>query len=377
MNASTLVVGGGIQIGLSFIQASLKITSIEWIYLVSPGIYSNLGSKLQSDCRVILIKDSPAKILKGYVSRNKIHSICKKFKPTIVYSIGFPSYIRFNETEIGRYTNPWEINSPPLPWDTIKKPLNKIITIAGIKYRLLWARNANYFETQTDVAKKGIIRNVGIEPERVFVIPNSPNYVFVDNGLKERLDLLYEKKDNIAFCLSAPYAHKNLDIIPEVAYWLRIKYNIQVVFVLTLPKGSELWKNIQKEARKLNVIDLVKNVGVLKVNECIEYYKKSKIVFLPTLLEVFSATYLEAMAMKVPVVTTDLEFAHDNCKDAAIYYEPRNSKDAALKIRYLLDDRCLYEEQIRKGVKVLNTYPVVEEKLTLLLQTFSKIYANE
>jgi glycosyltransferase involved in cell wall biosynthesis len=376
VNASTLVVGGGIQIGLSFIQESLKITSVEWVYLVSPGIYSNLETKLQSDCRVILIKDSPAKILKGYASRNKIYSICKKFKPSIVYSIGFPSYIRFNETEIGRYTNPWEINSPPLPWDIIKNSFNKIIVRAGIRYRLLWARNADYFETQTECAKRGIIRNAGIEPERVFVIPNSPNQVFVENGLNERLELLYERKDNIAFCLSAPYAHKNLDLIPEVAYWLRKKFNKQVSFILTLPKDSDSWRNIEKEAKKLNVIDLIANVGVLKVSECIEYYKKSKIVFLPTLLEVFSATYLEAMAMNVPIVTTDLEFAHDNCKDAAIYYEPRNSKDAALKIRDILDDRYLYEEQIRKGMKILNSYPTIEEKFTLLIQTFIKISAD-
>ncbi|TLU85998.1 MAG: glycosyltransferase family 4 protein [Chlorobium sp.] len=376
VNASTLVIGGGIQIGLSFIQESLRITSVDWIYLVSPGIYSNLDHRLQSDCRVILIKDSPAKLLKGYASRKKLYSICKKIKPSIVYSIGFPSYILFNEIEIGRYTNPWEINSPPLPWDTIKNPLSKIITKAGIKYRLLWARKANFIETQTETAKKGIIRNTGIEPERVFVIPNNPNKVFIENGLKERFELLYEKKGNIAFCLSAPYAHKNLELIPEVAYWLCNKFNKRVSFILTLPKDSELWRNIEKEAERLNVNNLVTNVGVLKVNECIEYYKKSKIVFLPTLLEVFSATYLEAMAMKVPIVTTDLEFAHDNCKDAAIYYEPRNSKDAALKIRTLLDDRYLYEEKVRKGVKILNSYPTIEEKFTLLLQTFIKITAD-
>jgi len=376
VNASTLVIGGGIQIGLSFIQESLRITSVDWIYLVSPGIYSNLEPGLQSNYRVILIENSPAKLLKGYASRKKIYSICKKIKPSIVYSIGFPSYIWFNEMEIGRYTNGWEINSPPLPWDTIKNPLSKIITKAGIKYRLLWARNANFIETQTEAAKKGIIRNTGIEPERVFVIPNSPNQVFVENGLKERLDLLYEKKDDIAFCLSAPYAHKNLELIPEVAYWLCNKFKKRVSFILTLPKDSEVWRNIEIEAEKLNVNNLVTTVGVLKVNECIEYYRKSKIVFLPTLLEVFSATYLEAMAMKVPIVTTDLEFAHDNCKDAAIYYEPRNSKDAALKIKNLLDDNYLYEEQIKKGVKILNSYPTIEEKFTLLLQTFTKISAD-
>ena len=48
-----------------------------------------------------------------------------EFKPDLVYSIGYPSYINFNNVELGRYTNPWEINSEPLPWHKIKGTIKK------------------------------------------------------------------------------------------------------------------------------------------------------------------------------------------------------------------------------------------------------------
>ncbi len=42
-------------------------------------------------------------------------------------------------------------------------------------------------------------------------------------------------------------------------------------------------------------------------------------VFIPTLLEVFSATYLEAMLMKKPIIASDLEFSRDICGESAYF----------------------------------------------------------
>ncbi len=45
---------------------------------------------------------------------------------------------------------------------------------------------------------------------------------------------------------------------------------------------------------------------------------------MPTLLECFSASYLEAMYMKKIIFTSDLPFAHTVCKDAAFYFAPHD-----------------------------------------------------
>ena len=72
-------------------------------------------------------------------------------------------------------------------------------------------------------------------------------------------------------------------------------------------------------------------------------------LFLPTLLESFSVTYLEAMHFGVPVLTSDLDFARFVCGDAAIYFDPWDPgsiKDAILRLR---TDSDLGRELVARG----------------------------
>src|SRR5690606_34568379 len=111
--------------------------------------------------------------------------------------------------------------------------------------------------------------------------------------------------------------------IPSVAKVLKDN-GYRVKFIVTAPDNSDVWSSISINATRIGVDDSIENVGVLGLNECLHYYKESDIVFLPTLLEVFSATYLEAMAMGKPIVTTDFEFSRAICGAAALYFEAKN-----------------------------------------------------
>jgi len=78
-------------------------------------------------------------------------------------------------------------------------------------------------------------------------------------------------------------------------------------------------------------------------------------MFLPTFLESFSGTYLEAMHFGLPILTSDLDFAHAVCGDAAIYFDPWNAasiKDAILKLR---NNPELSQELVAKGKTRLQT----------------------
>ncbi len=68
------------------------------------------------------------------------------------------------------------------------------------------------------------------------------------------------------------------------------------------------------------------------------------------------------MAIGLPIVTTDLDFAHDVCDDAALYYRPRDAGGAADAIERLLDDRQLWERLIARGKEVLERYPTPHER---------------
>jgi glycosyltransferase involved in cell wall biosynthesis len=377
VNASTLVVGGGIQIGVSFVEVASKRSDFEFAFLVSDGIFASLPENLKKDKRVIVCSPSPAALVSGRKSREFIKNKEREFDPAIVYSIGFPSYIRFKSLEIGRYTNPWEINLGPLPWHTVQPFQKKIKTLLGIYYRQLWAKRTDHIETQTEAAKNGIHKRIGFSLEKIKVIPNSPNPVFFEVGNSFIIEDLFKKRKEEIFCLSAGYRHKNLNIIPRVARHLKSEFKYCPLFVLTLPLDSIVWKEIEQEAEKLEVKEMIKNVGPLKVRDCLSYYQDAKIVFLPTLLEVFSATYLEAMAMKVPIVTTDLDFALDNCKSGAVFYKHNRAVDAAQKIFNIMNNEGLYCRMIKEGLKALGTYPSPEEKFEILFTWFKQLANNK
>lgn len=369
VNASTLVVGGGIQIGVSFIQKALEEPHFEWRFLVSQGIYLALSTQIQSDERVVCIPVSPAKL--GSKSKKQILKIEADWKPDIIYSIGFPSYIRFKQPEIGRYTNPWEINNKPLPWHLYPRLIDRLKIEMGIWYRQYWARKAEYIETQTEAAKLGISRRVRFPLTKIKVIPNSPNKIFLEAGKDKGENILNEVPR--IFCLAAPYPHKNLKIIPQVARILKEKFGSTPLFVLTIPETNEQWMNIKNDAIRLGVETQIENLGKISLEQCLACYKKSDVTFLPTLMEIFSATYLEAMAMGVPIVTSDLDFAHDNCGDAALYCAPNDASDAAKKIYTLLSDESLKKDLINKGMLKLQSYPENNEKYKLLFDWFEEI----
>jgi len=372
INASTFQNGGAIQVGISFIEFVCRRESIafDFLIVVSTPLYNNLTYDLQQDERIIVCPVSPASIIGGHKSRRMLKKLEADFLPDIIYSISFPSYTRFKIIEVGRFTNPWQINQPPLPWHTLSLKM-RVITYLGRYYRLYWAARAKYFETQIESAKSGIIRKLGVPENRVKVIPNCPNFLFFSN---EKPLIKEHKNDRLnIFCLSPAYPHKNLPIIPEVAHYLKNNFKIDCNFILTIPSDGSTYKNIEKISKRLDVNDMIQNVGTLKLIECVEWYNRSDIVFLPTLLEVFSATYVEAMAMSKPIVTTDLSFAHEVCGEAALYYSPNSAKSAAETIMMLIDNPELRYELVDKGKKQLAKFPDPDTKHHMVLDWLAEI----
>jgi hypothetical protein len=377
VNMSTLVVGGGVQIGVSFFEftSNFKNNDIDFHFLLSKSIFDNLSKKQLHNSNYILIEESPAKILKGWKSRRAILEIEKNINPDLVYSLGFPSYIRFNNIEIGRYTNPWEIYPTKSVWRLL--PVHERLFVwLRAKYRIQWAKNAAYYETQTIPAKVAMSKLLGLTDRRIKVIPNSCNPIF----LSHRSISIEKKSSNkkVIFCLSAAYRHKNLEIIPYVAKHLKtIAPDLSIKFILTLPLNSNLWREIEAKAQEFQVIENLENIGPLKLQDCIAQYRDSNAVFLPTMLEVFSATYLEAMAMHRPIITSDLSFAHACCGKAALYFDPKSSLAAAESIHSVIKDSTISDKLVKNGIQQLKFFPDSLHKHKLIIGWLREIADSE
>lgn len=121
-----------------------------------------------------------------------------------------------------------------------------------------------------------------------------------------------------------------------------------------------------------DVRDSIIYIGKVDVSECPYLYEQCDIMFMPTLMECFTATYPEAMRMRVPIVTTDLEFARGLCGDAACYYSAIDAKAAAEAIHKVATQKEYARKLVENGLNQLLTYDNYyqrAEKLIHILET--------
>ena len=114
-------------------------------------------------------------------------------------------------------------------------------------------------------------------------------------------------------------------------------------------------------------------VGKTDVSECPHLYNQADIMFMPTLLECFSATYPEAMRMGVPIVTTDLEFARGLCGDAACYYSAIEAEAAAEAIYKVSCDKEYAKRLVDNGKEQLKSFDNYEQRTKKLVKILEDI----
>ncbi|RLE38321.1 hypothetical protein DRJ17_04340 [Candidatus Woesearchaeota archaeon] len=380
VNASNLRTGGGVQKAVEFINGVVEWGGDhQWLFLTSPQVETNISFKTKCpNVRKAIIPITPAWWFAGHESRKTIKMLEHKFAPDVVFTVGGPAYIRFLAPHLMGYYVLWVMLPTKMAWSKIRGVRNKVRFWLWCRYNQFWAGFADRWVTETDVAAAGLAKRLRKPREYVFVIPNSCSYIYFEAQKKE-LDthpgLRGRPADEYRLLVfTAYYSHKNLESIPEVAAALKaIDGKRKYCFVLTLESESSGWRSIQAQAVKLGVEDDIVNIGTQPVHLGPTLYRSCDALFMPTLLETFTATYPEAMAMKRPIITTDLDFARDICQDAAMFFIPDNARSAAEAIVAVSSDLELAERLVAAGERRLNDFGSSKERfqkcLNLLEET--------
>ena len=356
INATNITVGGGIQVASSFITFCINNKkNFQFLFLISKNVYNNLTEELKKDTRLKVFKYSPARITKRTFIKKQIFYELINFNTDIVLTIFGPSYIKFDYPHLVGFADGWVTHPNKLAMNTLSK-LDQLRYKLTSFYKIKHLDKNDFYWVEASVVSKGLIEKVKVKPQNIKVIANTYSQIFTN---KRRTT---KDKNIMITTVSSPYPHKNLRVIPKLAQIInkKIKDN-NVMFNVTLPKnGKEVfifWKLVDK----YNVRNFINNHGVINTSQCVELYNRTDIVFLPTLLESFSASYPEAMFMKKPILTTDLKFAKDICSSAAIYFDPVSVIDASEKLYKLIVNKDLYKKMVERGTKRLDSFPTPEK----------------
>lgn len=333
--------GGAFQISQNFILKSLEHDDVEWYYVVSQDLDDVIGDKfkhLKGERYFVFptqpdFKDSYKRVKK------ELAVLESTILPEVVYSITAPSYFSFKATEVMRFTNPLVTHPNKYSWSMLSF-FEKVKTKLYCFNQVRLMKKARYFITQTETTKQGILRITGLPNDHCKVVNNVLPGVFktMDNTPVVEDDWI-----NVA-CVGNPVPHKNFDILPSLLYELRKIGINNVRFHTTIPYDHPLNKTISTELRKYGMLENWKNHGRISQKELGIMYRRCQLCFLPTLLEVFSASTVEAMFFNLPIVATNFDFNTEVLADSCLYYEPKNAKDAASQFSKLISNRELQNE---------------------------------
>lgn len=349
INASNLSGTGVVQVAVSFISECTTISEHEYYIFISRRVASQLKFELfPSNFHFFLIKSHPFYGLHGIMTRRLLRKLEKRINPDVVFTVFGPSYwnpMNKHKHLIG-YAYPHYVypDSPLFKLISCRERLYREILKKIHKYFFL--RNGSFYVCETDDVKKRLTAYLPVRSDCIFTVNNTCNHYFFDFVPSDKRMLPQKVSDEFRFLsLCSPYIHKNLIVLNSLVPILRKRYPLlNLKFVLTIDNLS-----FDRMFDSLHVRDYLINIGPINIADCPQLYSECDAVFLPTLLECFTANYPEAMFMGKPILTSNLSFATSICKDAALYFNPMDVEDILNKIVAVVRDRSLYDSLVFKG----------------------------
>lgn len=366
--------GGAFQISQNFLLKSLDHNDVEWYYITSKDLDDVIGEKFSAINGIKYFVFPTQPDYKGTYKKVKkeIAELEKKIRPDVVYSITAPSYFSFTTTEVMRFTNPLVTHPNKYSQSTLTF-FQRIKTWLYCKNQVRLMKKAQYFITQTETTKNGILRITKLPNDHCKVVNNVLPAIFKD---MDNTPISDNEWINIA-CVGNPVPHKNFDIVPDVIVELIAKGIKNVRFHLTIPNGHPMEEFVIGRCERMGLKDHIVNHGRVTQKELGEMYRRCQFCFLPTLLEVFSASTVEAMYFNLPIVATNFPFNTDVLSDACLYFEPMNAKDAASQFVKMIDDRQLQEELKKKMARQLTIYGDYDSHFNSIKEYLIKIAKHE
>jgi len=162
------------------------------------------------------------------------------------------------------------------------------------------------------------------------------------------------------------YPHKNLENLIRSVSYLPDK-----TMLVLAGKIDEFYEKIKGLVSELDLKEKVIFTDFVTDEELVSLYKNASVYAFPSLNEGFGLPSLEALSFGLPVVCSGLSCLPEILNDAAIYFNPRDTKDIASKIKEALDNSQTKERLINKGFEQVKKFSWDEMAIETL-----KVYEN-
>jgi glycosyltransferase involved in cell wall biosynthesis len=194
------------------------------------------------------------------------------------------------------------------------------------------ARSVRYITVISQATKEELLKEVGLQPEKVRVIPNcvSPQFSYSPKEFtKEQTRILHlGTKEN-----------KNLEGLIQALSGLGC--HLRIIGKLTAEQQLLVEKSGIDYSNSFN----------LSFEEVVEEYRLADIVSFVSFYEGFGLPIIEAQATGRPVITSNVSSMPEVAGEGALLVNPYQTEEIREGIKRLLEDATLRQELVEKGLE--------------------------
>lgn len=191
-----------------------------------------------------------------------------------------------------------------------------------------------------------LLKKFKLNPSKVVITNEAVDPTFLINNQNDFIKI----PQNYIIYTGNLYTHKNIKIILEA---LKDLPDISLKIICARSFFSD---KLKTQISNMGIKKQVEFLGYLDDLQFKNVYQQALALVHPSLMEGFSLTGLEAMALNCPVISSNASCLPEIYGNSVLYFDPYNSKDLVEKINKLKNNLKLRQKLIDLGHQQLQKY---------------------
>jgi glycosyltransferase involved in cell wall biosynthesis/SAM-dependent methyltransferase len=375
IEAAGLTVAGGKELALDLMSRLAAHTEHQFTFIVPDlAAYKAISG---SNIRSIVCRKGSGLLHRARLLNHEVPRICREVGADALLCLGnFVPWKRVCPTAV-LLQNAWIVYGDQVA-DSRRTLREHLITAYG-RHAYRHLRRDITIITQTQVMKDHLCKRYGIGAGRVAITPNTLSLEKLGGNHHRAPSGEDEGARPFTFlCLAHCYAHKNIDILADAALRLSKYTEVSAKCVITVaPEQHPGARRLLKRLGQSELAGKIENIGPVPSEMLPQVYRSADALIFPTLLESYSRTYLEAMYFGLPILTSDRDFAHNLCQNAAIYFDPLDADSVARAMARVMEDSELRQRLVENGRRILAQSPTWDEIAARFVEVLERTARGE
>lgn len=362
LNFVPLKAGGGLQIGLDFVE-NLRSFQKDWVFYLAYSKNTPFH-KLELPCSIVasfaVDTSLVSRVAYEYWGASRLIA---KLDADVVYTQFGPALRNVAVPQISgcAYSN---LFYPEVDFWAGERHFKRKIREYVDYIRLSGVARSDIAIFETPDLRDRCMKMLGFSDARAkCVLPSVSKLVDSSRHnmeMKAVADSLAKRKYIVY--ITRYHLNKNLELLIDAAELLNRMNCQEFAFLLTLDiRDARVCRYFERIESK-GLSNFFVNVGPVPPSGCVELYRISTFAVLASNLESFSNNIAESWSMGVPLLVTEKSWAKALCGDGAHYFSHNDPQSLVNEILYLDENQEHRRSLVRRGASKLGEFPSSQER---------------